>query len=394
MERVEAKALRSASALLVLALSVARLFEALRAVRMVRPLSEADDDTISPLPPLSVVVPARDEEPGLEEAVETVLGQGYPGPFEVFLVNDRSTDGTGRVMERLAASRESVSVIRIEELPAGWLGKNYAIHAGASCARGEWLLLTDADVRFAPGVLSWAVRYAEARGLDHLTLVPGLILPGYLLQSFVAFFYTAFLVYRGYYRANDPRSKTGVGIGAFNLIRRDAYAKVGGYGALRERPDDDLALGTRVKRLGLRQELRLGQGLLKVPWYGSVGEMLRGVEKNAFAALGYSVPVTIGYVLALPPLMVGPFVAAALTRSRARRALHLGAAAAQLATFALTNRHLGPRVLLLALGYPVCTLIFVYAIARSAALALVRGGVYWRGTFYPRSLLEREGDRS
>lgn len=382
------RALPRAFALLVFASSAARLFEAFRVLELVRQLPGAEDTAVRALPHLSVIVPARDEEPGLKEALGTLLGQDYPGPLEIVLVDDRSTDGTARVMEGLAAGRDDVAVMRTKELPSGWLGKNHAIHSGASRARGGWLLFTDADVRFAPNALSRAVRHAERTGLHHLTMIPGLVLPGYWLQSFVAFFYAAFLVHRGYYKANIPGSRTGVGIGAFNHIRRDAYEKVGGYSALRERPDDDLTLGVRMKRFGLSQELRLGQDLLSVQWYGSVGEMLRGVEKNVFAALDYSLPTTLGYVLALPPLMVGPFVAAAFSRSRVRRTLYLASAAAQLATFALANRHLGPRALWLALGYPVCALVFVYAIARSAALVLARGGVWWRGTFYPSSLLE------
>ena len=369
--------------------SVAKLFEALCARRLVRPLPEKDSAGSSlELPKLSVVIPARNEERKLEGALRTVLGQDYPH-LEAILVNDRSTDGTGRTMEHLTAGRGDATVIQVEELPEGWLGKNNAIHVGTERASGDWLLFTDGDIHFHPAAFRRAIAYAEERSLDHLTLVPELKLSGYWLRGVVAFFYTAFLVHRGYYKANIPSSEMGVGIGAFNLIRREAYDEAGGYKALAQRPDDDLALGGRVKKLGLRQELALGHGLLEVEWYASLGEFFCGVEKNSFAALGYSVPKVVFYAAEIPALTAWPFAAAFLA-SGATAALYAGSVAAQVATFAVCNRFLRGRVFLLALGYPACALLFSYALLRSALLALARGGIYWRGTFYPLSLLKEK----
>ena len=369
--------------------SVAKLFEALCARRLVRPLPEKNSAGSSlELPKLSVIIPARNEERKLEGALRTVLGQDYPN-LEAILVNDRSTDGTGHTMERLTAGRGDASVIQVEELPEGWLGKNNAIHVGTERASGDWLLFTDGDIHFHPAAFRRAIAYAEERSLDHLTLVPELKLSGYWLRGVVAFFYTAFLVHRGYYKANIPSSEMGVGIGAFNLIRREAYDEAGGYKALAQRPDDDLALGGRVKKLGLRQELALGHGLLEVEWYASLGEFFCGVEKNSFAALGYSVPKVVFYAAEIPALTAWPFAAAFLA-SGATAALYAGSVAAQVATFAVCNRFLRGRVFLLALGYPACALLFSYALLRSALLALARGGIYWRGTFYPLSLLKEK----
>ena len=379
----------SVGALVIFLASVAKLFEALCARRLVRPLPEKDSAGSSlELPKLSVVIPARNEERKLEGALRTVLGQDYPH-LEAILVNDRSTDGTGRTMEHLTAGRGDATVIQVEELPEGWLGKNNAIHVGTERASGDWLLFTDGDIHFHPAAFRRAIAYAEERSLDHLTLVPELKLSGYWLRGVVAFFYTAFLVHRGYYKANIPSSEMGVGIGAFNLIRREAYDEAGGYKALAQRPDDDLALGGRVKKLGLRQELALGHGLLEVEWYASLGEFFCGVEKNSFAALGYSVPKVLFYSAEIPALTAWPFAAAFLA-SGATAALYAGSVAAQVATFAISNRFLRGRVFLLALGYPACALLFSYALLRSALLALARGGIYWRGTFYPLSLLKEK----
>lgn len=375
-------------ALAIAALSALKLVEALLAWRLVRPLPEPGGFPASPLPRLSVVVPARNEEGGLQRALPALLGQDYPD-LEVVLVDDRSTDGTGAVMRRLAAGRQDVSVVSVERLPAGWLGKNHAVHVGAGRAGGEWLLLTDADVLLEPGALRRAVGVAEREGLDHLCLVPRLELPGYGLRSFVAFFYTAFLVYRGYYRANLPASGVGVGIGAFNLVRRSAFERAGGYAARPLRPEDDLSLGRGIKALGLCQRLMLGQDVLSVRWYASLGQMVRGVEKNVFPALDYSALKVGGYSVGTLLFALWPFVEVFLSGGAAR-ALLLGAIAAQILTFVITNRFLGWRVLPLAAGYPFCALVFVFVLVRSTVLVLLRGGIFWRGTFYPLSAL-RDG---
>jgi glycosyltransferase involved in cell wall biosynthesis len=372
----------------VFALSTVKVAEALLAWRLVRSLPEAEASAAPPLPRLSVVVPARNEERGLQRALPALIGQDYPD-LEVVLVDDRSTDETGAVMRRLAAGREDVSVVRVEKLPEGWLGKNHAVHVGAQRAGGEWLLLTDADVFLRPGTLRRAVEVAEREGLDHLALVPHLELPGYWLRSFVAFFFTAFLIYRGYYRANLPASRVGVGIGAFNLVRRSAFDGAGGYAVRPLRPEDDLSLGRGIKSLGLRQRLMLGQDLLSVRWYESLGQMVRGVEKNVFPALDYSLLKVSGYSLGTLLFAVWPFVGVFLSGGIAL-ALYLGAILGQVLVFVLSNRFLGWRVFLFALAYPVCALLFVAVLVRSTVLVLLRGGIYWRGTFYPLSALRGE----
>lgn len=372
----------------VFIVSLVKLLEALYAARKVPEFPVGDDgEHVQKLPRLSVVVPARNEESALEKSLPSLLGQDYPD-LEVVLVDDRSTDGTGNILDRHAGTRENVRLVRVEHLPEGWLGKNHATYEGARHATGEWLLFTDADVRFHPGALRRAVARAEEDRLDHLTLVPGWDLSGYWLRGLVAFFYMVFLLYGGHYRANLPRYKKGAGVGAFNLIRRGAYEKIGTYRALARRPDDDLNLGSRVKKLGLRQRMFVGQELVSVRWYGSLGALIRGLEKNAFASLGYSLPKAILYSGSLMLVTVGPFAAAPFSTRPARR-LHLIAAAAQLGSFAITNRSVGWRVLPLAAGYPLFALILGGALIRATLLALLRGGIYWRGTFYPNSLLRR-----
>ena len=374
-------------AALVSTVSLVKLLEAVYAVGVVPtfPDSSKAGDSTESLPRLSVVVPARDEEQELKVSLASLLRQDYP-ELEVILVNDRSTDRTGEILDEFASARRNVETLHVRRLPEGWLGKNHAIHSGVHQSSGDWLLLTDADVCFSSDTLRHTVAYAERQGLDHLTLVPRWELQGYWLRGVVAFFYTVLLLYDGCYRANLPRRKKGVGIGAFNLIRRSAYEEIGGYKSLARRPDDDLTLGSRVKEFGLGQRVLLGHHLISVKWYGSLGAMARGFEKNAYAALDYSFPKAALYSASLLLVVVWPFVAAFFSSGYAL-VLYLAAISAQLITYAITNRFLKWRLILLTPGYPVFAAILAGLLVRSTLLALLRGGVYWRGTFYPTSLL-------
>lgn len=345
--------------------------------------------SLGPTPPrLSVIVPACNEERSIESAVRSLLHQDYPD-LELVLVNDRSTDATGAIMDRLATQFPQLRVVHINHLPEGWLGKNHALWTGARGASGELLLFTDADVHFHPTALRRAVAFLQQRNLDHLTVAPDMSVKGYLLKAWVGFFLMSFLAYKQPYRANDPKSKVGMGIGAFNLIRRKSYVAMGTHGAISLRPDDDLRMGQRLKRMGFATNVAMGQGLLSVEWYTSLGEAIRGLEKNTFAGLEYSLFMVFASVFGILTIMVWPFAALFLT-SGWSFALYLGAILLQLATYILSNTMTGPQAWSLALAYPLSALLFAYTVARASFLTFRRGGISWRGTFYPLRLLKSQ----
>lgn len=367
------------------------------------------------LPTVSVVIPARDEAPSLRHALPTVLSQDYPR-LEVVVVNDRSSDHTQAVAEAAVAGAAAdgagappgarglrAVVQRIDALPAGWLGKTHALYQGARSASGEWLLFADADVCFEPTALRRAVQYAEKESLDHLTLIPKLDLAGYWLRGVVAFFYMSYMIMLGRYRTNVPGSRVGLGIGAFNLLRRDAYGAVGSYAALRLSAADDLALGRAVKRAGFKQRVLTAVGtdheapLVRLRWYDSLPDFFRGVEKNVLPICGYN-PLAVGLVALTSQLTsVLPMLAPLFAGVRHRRVTSAAYAAAATLNYASSvlfgghQRH--PRPLVLALGQPVCGALSCYALLRAATTVLKAGGVTWRGTFYPLRLL-RDAERA
>jgi glycosyltransferase involved in cell wall biosynthesis len=343
------------------------------------------------LPRLSVVVPARDEAAAIERALGSLLAQDYPD-LEIIAVDDRSSDGTGDVLRAIAVRDQRLVTLRVDELPAGWIGKNHALWRGAERATGEWLLFTDADVVFAPDALRGAIGYAVDQRLDHLTLAPRLLARGVLLRAFVAFFAYAFITLWGAYQANDPKSKRGVGIGAFNLLRKTAYERIGSMRAISLRPDDDIRLGRRVRALGLRQRVLNGNETIAVDWYPSLRAAIDGLEKSMYSSLEYRVVDATAVVLFIVATTVWPY-AGAVVLGGLDRVLLSAVIACLVAGLAETYRQsmgpLTPESLVLVALLPFSALCFAYAIARSVYFAETLG-VRWRGTTYPLSLLRAQ----
>ena len=196
-------------------------------------------------PRVSIIVPARNEEEDIELSLTRLLELDYDN-YEVIAVNDRSTDRTGEIMERVALSgsvKGRLRVIHHSELPFGWLGKTHAMWTATNEATGDWLLFTDADVLFKPDSVRRALAYAEAERADHVVLFPQMIMkrPGEYMM--IAFFQTMFVFGHRPWKVADPKTRDHMGVGAFNLIRRSVYEAVGTYEALRMEVLDDMKLG-------------------------------------------------------------------------------------------------------------------------------------------------------
>ena len=230
-------------------------------------------------PRVSIIVPARNEEETIEQALHTLLALDYDN-YEVIAVNDRSTDRTGEILERIAENprfsqnaREtghpefrSFRVVHHRELPAGWLGKTHAMWTAANHATGDWLLFTDADVLFKPDSLRRALAYAESVPADHVVLFPQMIMkrPGEYMM--IAFFQTMFMFGHRPWKVADPSTDDHMGVGAFNLVRRRVYDAVGTYEALRMEVLDDMKLGKVVKKAGYAQRNVFGGDLISIRW--------------------------------------------------------------------------------------------------------------------------------
>jgi hypothetical protein len=179
------------------------------------------------------------------------------------------------------------------------------------------------------------------------------------------------------WRARDPHSRSALGVGAFNLIRRAWYERVGGHAAVRLAVDDDMWLGRVLKRAGARQDVVFTGDRVQVRWHDGVRATIRGLEKNFFGGFQYRVELAVGAVVALLVLHAGPALALLVASDPRERSALLGA---WIAT-AIAYRAAGERFVT-GLGAPFGALLAAFALARSTAVTLARGGVDWRGTFY------------
>jgi glycosyltransferase involved in cell wall biosynthesis len=378
-------------ALATLLLHLATAIEIRRGNRSIRFLKDLPP-LAGPLPRVSILIPARNEERNLEEALRSVLALDYDN-LEIDVVDDRSTDRTGEILDRMARMDPRLRVVHVRELPPGWLGKNHALWLGAEKATGEFLLFTDADVVLAPSALRRAVGAMVADRLDHLTASPEIARPSALFEMFIGAFALFFALFTRPWKAKDPQSPHHVGIGAFNLVRASAYRAAGGHQAIAMRPDDDLKLGKLLKKNGFRPEFVFGQGALRVEWYASVRELIQGLMKNAFSGVDYRVSVVVVATVAQLAAWVWPFLALVLTSglvSGPTRWLNLASVLVLLglcwinAPLAGVRRWHG-------VGFPLATLLFLYIVWRAMLLTLWNGGIDWRGTHY--SLAELKANK-
>jgi glycosyltransferase involved in cell wall biosynthesis len=333
-------------------------------------------------PMVSVLVPAKDEEHTLGAAVQSLLEIDYPA-LEIILVNDRSTDRTGEMVESLARRDARIRSLHIDSLPAGWLGKVHALHQGIEISRGEWLLCADADIHYSPLVLKRAIAHCLQQDRDFLALLPGFANSSPISGATQTAFGVMLLSMLDFVRVSDPRNPVAMGVGAFNLLRRSCIDAHQGLRWLRLEVADDVGLALLAKRRGARIEVLAGQDMVELDWYPTLAAMLDGVMQRCIMGANYSLaryllncaaiclclaaPVGLGFALA----QFGPLAWLSLA-SYAMPSLILGNG---------LKKFVIPRGLLW--GLPLGFMVIAYGMLRSFFTCLRYGGVYWRGTLYP-----------
>jgi glycosyltransferase involved in cell wall biosynthesis len=366
-------------------------------------------------PRVSIIVPARNEEETIEQALHSLLALDYDN-FEVIAVNDRSTDRTGEIMELVAESRNQhphfsqktrekghpfsshtattprppyldFRVIHHTELPPGWLGKTHAMWTAANQATGDWLLFTDADVLFKPESLRRALAYAESVRADHVVLFPRMIMkrPGEYMM--IAFFQTLFMFGHRPWKVADPSADDHMGVGAFNLVRRRVYDAVGTYEALRMEVVDDMKLGKVVKKAGFAQRNVFGGDLISIRWAKGAMGIVNNLTKNFFAVLSFQWWRTVISAFGLAFLNLGPFLGIFLAQGCARVPYAVALGSMFSIYIGMSWRSAVPAYYFLL--HPVSTALFIYTLLRSMILTLWNDGIEWRGTKYPLDELRK-----
>ena len=390
-----------ATTLLVLLALAYWVFQVLCVVWSVRYVPRLEQ--LSPREPehwakLSLIIPACNEADTIEAATRTRLASDYPN-LEVILIDDRSNDGTGEIIDRLAREDARVHAVHIGELPDGWLGKVNALHQGVQVAAGEWLLFTDADIHVTPDTLRRAVAHCVQESIDFLALIPHMWRGTFPFDCTLAVFVRAFCMAGRIWAVPNPDSTAAIGVGAFNLVRRAAFERTPGFERLRLTVVDDLGLGQMMKDSRARccvLNASRGIGLL---FYGTWWKAARGTEKSVLIPYQFSYLRLVLANLAIPLgewspvglLVAGGSLWSAQTFSYwvAPTLLAAGAVCLGLALFAsLRINHWLRRPLLPAACFPFGVVLAVIATARAAILAAWRGGHMWRGVVYPTSALK------
>ena len=341
----------------------------------------------TPNPPrVSLVFAARDEQEKLPVAIRTLATISYPN-LEIIAVDDRSTDGTSAILDEAARMDSRFGVLHVKELPDGWLGKPHALQKAYETSTGEWLLFTDADVRFSADALSRAMNLALSRGLDHLTLFGDVDRDGFWETILLTFFGLAMHLANESHSVSNPNSRAYLGIGAFQLVRRSAYEAVGTHKRLAMEVVDDMKLGKILKLGGHRSCVGVAVGFVAVRWQSGFRNLIHGVTKNFFAALNYSVPFAAAAIVGMLLTNFAPFVAVIFGHGWVRILAGVSVAIALLFhVFVDLGAKISP---LYALTHPIGALIFCWMVLRSMIVTLRQGGVVWRDTFYKLADLKK-----
>src|SRR2546427_3640067 len=259
----------------------------------------------STFPPVSIILPVRNQARTVGECVRSLVGLEYPNK-EIIVVDGGSTDGTRELVKKFA---HEITLVAEEPLPVSWVGKNWACHIGYKKSRGELLLFTDGDSVHATDSLARSVNYLQFENVDLVTLAPGTILRTFgerLLQPPI---FLLIMILVGGKLVNDDNRQNAIGNGQYMLFRREAYEKIGGHYAVRDKIIEDYSLGRLLKRAGMRLRFVTASDALGVRMYANLGEIWRGWRKNFYTVSEkHMLPRAVTRILLMFTFLVLPFV--------------------------------------------------------------------------------------
>ncbi|MFA5864027.1 MAG: glycosyltransferase [Phycisphaerae bacterium] len=231
----------------------------------------------SPMPKVSVLVAGKNEERNIERCLRSLLGQNYP-ELQVIAINDRSTDRTGEIMDKLAGqSGGRLKVVHVRQLPDGWKGKPHAMHEGQKLATGDYLVFTDADCFFqCPDCIRIAVEFTMEKKVDLLSVLPVLETSSFWERVLQPVCSAVLIIWFQPERVNNPMSKVAYANGAFMLFSRSCYDRIGGHPAVKEHLMEDMAFARRVKGSGMKLYVVQNRDLYRARMYEDFSSTFTG----------------------------------------------------------------------------------------------------------------------
>ncbi len=330
-------------------------------------------------PLISICVPARNEEESLAHSLPRFLGQDYPN-YEVLVVNDRSDDGTSRLLSQFS-NHPRLRVLEGTEPPSGKVGKCWALDQAQNAARGEYLCFSDADIDYEADTLSSAVRAREESNADLIVYLPRMRMETFAERLLMPCFSYVLLFSTPIYQINrDQRPSNGHGNGVLMLVGRRAYHAVGGHAALLDEVVDDITLSQRIVQAGFRQRIYDASDLVSLRMYAGFRGVWEGLSKNLGSKTHRPLYKTITAVVALFVLNLLPLFVLIYVLFRpngVHAALAGGSLLLLLGSDAWIRRkqHVSAAYALLR---PLAVTILAAITIRSIVLHL-RGAVMWRG---------------
>ena len=340
-----------------------------------------------PQPSVAIIVPGRNEEESIEQALLRLETLDYEN-YQIVAIDDRSTDHTGDIMDKVAAaSSGKLRIVHIRELPPGWMGKVHAMWSAARETTADWLLFTDADVMFRPDTLRRAIAYAETEHADHVVVLPQVIMKQFGEKMMLAFFQLLFVFGHRPWKVADPKTKDHMGVGAFNMVRRTAYEAVGTFQRLRMEVLDDMKFGKVIKEAGFKQRVVFGDDMIRVRWAHGARGVVNNLTKNFFAVMSFQTWRALLSCAGMAILNYLPFVGVLIAHGWARAPYGVALASMFFLYSGIWKQaEIHPWYFFL---HPVSTTLFIYTMLRSTFVTLHNDGVNWRGTHYPLDELRK-----
>ena len=233
---------------------------------------------------VSVIIPARNEEANIARVLKSLAGQ--EGIQEILVVDDQSTDRTAEILAALAKEMPLLRILRVDSLPEGWMGKTHALTQAARVAVGEWLLFTDADTEHFPGSLPELLERAERAGADLLSVSPGQETRTWWEKSVIPLVYVHLASLFRFADVSDPQSPAAAANGQYLLVRRSAYERSGGQGAVKAAVLEDVELARSIKAAGGKLLFLPGASWVQTRMYGTFAAMWQGWTKNLYLLYG------------------------------------------------------------------------------------------------------------
>jgi chlorobactene glucosyltransferase len=335
-------------------------------------------------PPVTVCVPARNEERDIGACLDSLLQQDYPD-YEVIAVDDNSTDGTAKVIHSRAVGEPRLIPLQGQTLPEGWVGKSFALHQASQQAKGDYILFTDADIFFSPSALRTAVFHMTTQNLDMMTWLPATTFGTFWERTIQPVMFGFIAALTRFKKINSADSSSAMGFGAFLFFRKSAYEKIDGHRGVRNEILEDVMLAKRAKSFGLKLCVAQARPLLSLRMYHGFQEIWTGWRKNVFFAMKKSIFRTLRHILVLLAFAVTPFLVAGANLWHGSGALWTGISILSMimvcAAGWMLSRELGlgPSTVFF---YPLGAVMVAAILFNAMMRQLIAGQVQWRGRSY------------